>query len=192
MDETGLPPSPRKEELLERAYQYVLSRGLADLSLRPLAAAIGSSPRVLLFLFGSKDDLVRALLARARADELAFLEQARVTGQAGLDAAVRATLVTITDNGLALFGRVLPGHVQVVRRLLFDPLSADDLHHLGDIVCRAAGGTAWRRNRIRRAHPRAGRPARRAARPARHRRHRPRHGRHPPLPAPDLDGRRGR
>src|SRR6266851_5860327 len=29
----------------------------------------------------------------------------------------RATLVTITDSGLALFGRVLPGHVLVCRRL---------------------------------------------------------------------------
>src|SRR5690606_35096442 len=42
--------------------------------LRPLAAAIGSSPRVLLFLFGSKEGLIRALLARARADELSMLE----------------------------------------------------------------------------------------------------------------------
>ena len=48
----------------------------------------------------------------------------------------RATLVTITDDGLALFGRVLPGHIQVIRRLLFDPLSGDDLHHLGDIMTR--------------------------------------------------------
>jgi AcrR family transcriptional regulator len=62
-------------ELLEAAYRYALEHGLADISLRPLAAAIGSSPRVLLFLFGSKDGLVRALLARARADELAALEQ---------------------------------------------------------------------------------------------------------------------
>ncbi len=76
MNETALPSSPRRKELLERAYQYALAHGLADLSLRPLAAAIGSSPRVLLFLFGSKDGLVRALLARARADELAFLESA--------------------------------------------------------------------------------------------------------------------
>jgi AcrR family transcriptional regulator len=45
------------------------------LSLRPLATEIGSSPRVLLFLFGSKDGLVRALLARARADELAVLRR---------------------------------------------------------------------------------------------------------------------
>ena len=60
----------RRDELLELAYAYVLEHGLAGMSLRPLAKAIGSSPRVLLFLFGSKDELVRALLARARADEL--------------------------------------------------------------------------------------------------------------------------
>jgi AcrR family transcriptional regulator len=66
--------SPRKRELLEAAYGYVLAHGLADFSLRPLAAAIGSSPRVLLFLFDSKDGLTRALLARARADELAALD----------------------------------------------------------------------------------------------------------------------
>src|SRR5919198_6513244 len=35
----------------------------------------------------------------------------------------RATLVAITKNGRALVGRVLPGHVQVIRRLLFDPLT---------------------------------------------------------------------
>jgi AcrR family transcriptional regulator len=73
-------PSARQQELLERAYRYALQHGLADLSLRPLATAIGSSPRVLLFLFGSKEGLVRALLARARSDELALLDQARGNG----------------------------------------------------------------------------------------------------------------
>jgi AcrR family transcriptional regulator len=62
---------------LELAYQYATHNGLAELSLRPLAAAVGSSPRVLLFLFGSKDDLLRALLARARQDQLALLERMR-------------------------------------------------------------------------------------------------------------------
>jgi len=66
-------PSPRQDELLELAYQYVLVHGLAGMSLRPLAKAIGSSPRVLLFLFGSKDALIRALLDRARAEELAAI-----------------------------------------------------------------------------------------------------------------------
>jgi AcrR family transcriptional regulator len=90
------PSSARKEELLERAYGYTLAHGLTGMSLRPLAAAIGSSPRVLLFLFGSKAGLIRALLARARADELTLLAglQARrpapgVTG--GVAAVIRAT-----------------------------------------------------------------------------------------------------
>ena len=65
--------SARETELLEKAYGYVLEHGLSEMSLRPLAGAIGSSPRVLLFLFDSKDELVRRLLARARQDELALL-----------------------------------------------------------------------------------------------------------------------
>ncbi|QHC32135.1 TetR/AcrR family transcriptional regulator [Streptomyces sp. HF10] len=68
-------PSPRRQELLEAAYAHALRSGLADLSLRPLAEEVKSSPRVLLYLFGSKDGLVRALLARARADELAALRR---------------------------------------------------------------------------------------------------------------------
>jgi AcrR family transcriptional regulator len=77
----------RREELLEAAYEFVLDHGLADLSLRPLAQEIGSSPRVLLYLFGSKDGLVRELLARARRDELEVL--AGVEGE-GLDAVTAA------------------------------------------------------------------------------------------------------
>ena len=77
MDPATKPPSPRQEHLLEAAYRYVIDHGLADISLRPLAAAIGSSPRVLLYLYGSKEGLIRALLERARAEELTFLERAR-------------------------------------------------------------------------------------------------------------------
>jgi AcrR family transcriptional regulator len=74
------PDSPRKRELLEAAYAYVLGNGLADMSLRPLAKAIGSSPRVLLFLFGSKEGLIRALLARMRENELRYLDELRDVG----------------------------------------------------------------------------------------------------------------
>jgi AcrR family transcriptional regulator len=77
MTDTERVPSPRRGELLDAAYRYALAHGLADLSLRPLAAAIGSSPRVLLFLFGSKDGLVRELLTKARGDELALLTTVR-------------------------------------------------------------------------------------------------------------------
>lgn len=112
---TGLPArtgpgSPRKHELLEAAYRYVLGHGLAGLSLRPLASQIGSSPRVLLFLFGSKDGLIRALLGRARADELRYLEElrgSRGTREAGravwswLSAPAHRALLTLWVEGYA-------------------------------------------------------------------------------------------
>jgi DNA-binding MarR family transcriptional regulator len=48
----------------------------------------------------------------------------------------RATAVTLTDEGLALIRRVLPGHIELVRGLLLDPLADDDLSRLGDIMSR--------------------------------------------------------
>jgi AcrR family transcriptional regulator len=67
------PGSPRRAELLSACYGYVLEHGLAGLSLRPLAAATGTSPRVLLYLFGSKEQLVRELLARARREQISLI-----------------------------------------------------------------------------------------------------------------------
>jgi AcrR family transcriptional regulator len=84
VSDLGRASSPRREELLERSYRYALQHGLINMSLRPLAEAIGSSPRVLLFLFGSKDGLIRALLARAREDELALLQAADDRGPSDL------------------------------------------------------------------------------------------------------------
>jgi len=70
----------------------------------------------------------------------------------------RATLVTITNNGRALFDRVLPGHIQVTR-LLFDPLTDDDLHHLGDIMTRV-------RDHMRARPPRSAAPRKHRPNPA--------------------------
>jgi AcrR family transcriptional regulator len=74
------PPSARRVELVDAAYAYALEHGLAGASLRPVAEAIGSSTGVLRFLFGSKDGLVRAVLARARQDELELLAQLPADG----------------------------------------------------------------------------------------------------------------
>jgi AcrR family transcriptional regulator len=52
----------RREELAEQATDYALDHGLIGLSLRPLAAAIGTSDRMLLYHFASKDDLVATVL----------------------------------------------------------------------------------------------------------------------------------
>src|SRR2546422_10730222 len=80
----GRHPDPaRRCELLSGVAGYLLEHGLADLSLRPLAAAIGTSPRMLLYHFGSKEQLVVEALAEARERETAlFSQRARDTGAA--------------------------------------------------------------------------------------------------------------
>jgi AcrR family transcriptional regulator len=84
--------SARRAELLDRAYEYTVQRGRTDITLRPIAAAIGSSPRVLIYLFGSKDGLIRALLGRSRAEEVALLSELRESGTAAPGALDEATL----------------------------------------------------------------------------------------------------
>jgi AcrR family transcriptional regulator len=59
-----------RERLLEAAIEYVSAHGVADVSLRQLAAEIGTSHRMLIYHFGSKEGLlvevVRAVEARER------------------------------------------------------------------------------------------------------------------------------
>lgn len=69
------PPPPdessaRRDELLDGAVAWTIGHGLADLSLRPMAKALGTSDRMLLYYFGTKDELVAAVVDRA-ADGLA-------------------------------------------------------------------------------------------------------------------------
>ena len=112
-------PSARQDELLELAYRYVLSHGLADMSLRPLAKAIGSSPRVLLYLYGSKDELIRALLDRARSDELAAIDAFREVGSAaGLAGSARQVWEWLSAPGHRL---LLGLWVEAYGRSLVDP-----------------------------------------------------------------------
>ena len=85
-----------------------------------------------------------------------LLEQAGLITRAPSHDDERATLVTITDNGRALLGRVMPGHIQVTR-LLLDPLSDQDLDHLRDIMTRVRDH--MRAQPPRSAAPRKRRPA---------------------------------
>jgi AcrR family transcriptional regulator len=64
----------RRAEVLAAAADYVLSYGLAGLSLRPLAKALGTSPRMLLYDFGSKERLIADVLAEIRRREERLLD----------------------------------------------------------------------------------------------------------------------
>ena len=54
-----------KRQLLERVVAYLAKHGLGEMSLRPMAAALETSPNRLVHHFGSKQELLTAALARA-------------------------------------------------------------------------------------------------------------------------------
>jgi AcrR family transcriptional regulator len=52
------PPSRERHRLLSLVADHILERGVNDLSLSSVARAIGSNNRMLLYYFGSKDELL--------------------------------------------------------------------------------------------------------------------------------------
>ncbi|WP_410605825.1 MarR family winged helix-turn-helix transcriptional regulator [Amycolatopsis sp. lyj-90] len=70
----------------------------------------------------------------------------------------RSTTVTITDIGRALLRKVLPGHIEVVSGLLFEPLSSDDVQALAGLLTPV-------RDHMRSTPPRSAAPRRRKSAP---------------------------
>jgi len=70
----GAKPKPeRKADVLNAMADYLLGRGVSEASLRPAASAVGTSPRMLLYHFRSKEQLVVAALQEVRRRETEML-----------------------------------------------------------------------------------------------------------------------
>lgn len=65
----------RRPELLAAAVEYVLEHGVASLSLRPAASALGVSHATLLRHFQTKEALITEVIARIRLDLMESLER---------------------------------------------------------------------------------------------------------------------
>ncbi len=64
------PPNPRiRARLRDHAIDYVLSHGVTDLALRPLAKALGTNARMLVYHFGSREGLIREIVTGVRERE---------------------------------------------------------------------------------------------------------------------------
>jgi AcrR family transcriptional regulator len=63
-----------RESTLECLADYLLREGLAGASLRPMAAAAGTSDRMLLYYFANRDELLAATLERVAARLAAMLD----------------------------------------------------------------------------------------------------------------------
>ena len=68
--------SDRRQAAIDRMADHILLEGLGAATLRPLAAAAGTSDRMLLYYFADKDELLTATLARIAARMTAQLDDA--------------------------------------------------------------------------------------------------------------------
>lgn len=70
------PPGPARQRDIVRMARFVLENGLDRATLRPLAVAAGTSDRMLIYRFGSKDRLIAAVLDHLAAEFATLLDHA--------------------------------------------------------------------------------------------------------------------
>jgi AcrR family transcriptional regulator len=100
------PSTDTRERLLAAAVDYAAEHGLADLSLRALAAALGTSHRMLIFHFGSKQGLLVEVVRAVEAQQRALLEQLRADPEQDLLDQLRAFWQHLTSPALAPYERL--------------------------------------------------------------------------------------
>ena len=76
MSRAAKKPAMSKESLLPLLMAHVLAEGLGQASLRPLAKAAGTSDRMLIYHFGTKERLLTDLLAHVAGSYAALLDGA--------------------------------------------------------------------------------------------------------------------
>ncbi|HEX9030560.1 MAG TPA: TetR/AcrR family transcriptional regulator [Streptosporangiaceae bacterium] len=97
--------SQARERLLDAAVERALTKGIVDLSLREIAAGIGTSHRMLLYHFGSREGLLVALVR-----EVERRERQALTGAGALSAA----------DALRLWARLADPELRSQERLFFE------------------------------------------------------------------------
>jgi AcrR family transcriptional regulator len=100
------PSTDTRERLLAAAVDYAAEHGLADLSLRALAAGLGTSHRMLIFHFGSKEGLLVEVVRAVEAQQRALLEQLRADPELDLLDQLRAFWQHLTSPALWPYERL--------------------------------------------------------------------------------------
>jgi AcrR family transcriptional regulator len=106
----------RPAELLDAIVGYLVENGVAELSLRPLAKAVGSSPRGLLYYFGSKEAMVAQAIKRLRELQRAGFAKLRETRYENPSDACRAVWKQMSAaRGETMFRLSLETYVLALR-----------------------------------------------------------------------------
>lgn len=93
-------------QMLERMADHVLVHGLTLATLRPLARAAGTSDRMLIYHFGTKDGVIAALLDQLAARFTAILDATPLPAQGSVPELVRAILPLMQSPVGAPYGAI--------------------------------------------------------------------------------------
>ena len=95
-----LASEPPREALLRRCIEALARTGFSDLSLREIAQAVGTSHRMLIYHFGSRDGLLAAVVNAIEAEQRAALAELSASNADLIDIS-RAFWQRISDPSLA-------------------------------------------------------------------------------------------
>jgi AcrR family transcriptional regulator len=121
----GVTDKSPRETLLEGAIDYVAHNGITDLSLRRLAAALGTSHRMLIHHFGSKEGLWVAIVHEVERRQRAVLAELVPSAGVPVAEAMRAWWRHISDPSLwpnerlffELYGQAIQGRPHTLAML---------------------------------------------------------------------------
>jgi AcrR family transcriptional regulator len=135
---TGRPVDhQRRAELLDAVVDYTVEHGFSEVSWRPVAAAVGVSPTTLVHHFGTKEQMLVAILGRLR-ERIRAATSDQAGQQPGMAAAARAAWARTSDPQqwpefrlfFAVYGRALQAPEQFEGFL--DRVVADWMSDLAD------------------------------------------------------------
>jgi AcrR family transcriptional regulator len=114
-----------RARLLAAVIEHVAYSGISDLSLRDLAAAIGTSHRMLIYHFGSREGVLVAVVQAVEAAQRAFLSELATDRELSPSDALRAMWRRLADPTLwpnerlffELYGQALQGRPGTVGML---------------------------------------------------------------------------
>jgi AcrR family transcriptional regulator len=103
----GRDPDPTiKVALLQKILQYLLEHGVQDLSLRPLAKALGTNARMLIYHFDSKEQLIIEALELAQQYQIEGLTK-RPKPKASSEAELAYLWQWFSSDDFLAFGKLL-------------------------------------------------------------------------------------
>ncbi len=117
--------SPPKERLLAAAVDYIAANGIGALSLRKLAEALGTSHRMLIYHFGSREGLLVEVVRTVEERQRAALAELEAAPDATPEEVGRAMWERLADESLwplerlffELYGQALQGQPHAVALL---------------------------------------------------------------------------